>query len=52
MRSKQMFKANSSKNSLQFQRFGTAPKPRLMNEGNVGRIDEPDDGIIERRDFR
>src|SRR5260370_2852097 len=33
--------------SLQFQRFGTAPKPGLMNERNVGRIDQPDDGIID-----
>jgi len=33
--------------ALQFQRFRTAPKPGLMNERNVGRIDEPDDGIID-----
>jgi hypothetical protein len=33
--------------SLQFERFGTAPKPGLVNERNVGRIDEPDDGIID-----
>src|SRR5258705_11768050 len=33
--------------ALQFQRFRTAPKPGLMNERNVGRIDEPDGGIID-----
>src|SRR6266404_2791588 len=33
--------------SLQFQRFGAAPKPGLMHERNVGRIDEPDDSIID-----
>jgi hypothetical protein len=33
--------------SLQFQRFGAAPKPGLMHERNVGRIDQPDDGIID-----
>jgi hypothetical protein len=33
--------------SLQFQRFGTAPKPGSVNECNVSRIDQPDDGIID-----
>jgi len=33
--------------SLQFQRFGAAPKPGLMHERNVCRIDQPDDGIID-----